>query len=130
MENYLAHAIHATKEKRNACAAGSRPDNCAVSLLFMGTSRLPKDSCGHETADKHTKQASFFISARRWLQMPPDMELNRRHAIVWCKVLSSIQHKHTVVPQTSAQQVCAGAFTGLGENGNQDLDPDLQMFID
>lgn len=30
----------------------------------------------------------------------------------------------------SAQQVCAGAFTGLGENGNQDLDPDLQMFID
>lgn len=49
------------KERKGAaCAAGSRPDNCAVSLLFMGRSRLPKDSCGHETADKHTKRAQLF----------------------------------------------------------------------
>lgn len=53
------HPRHQRK-KGPACAAGSRPDNCAVSLLFMGRSRLPKDSCGHETADKHTKQAKLF----------------------------------------------------------------------
>lgn len=68
-------------------AAGSWPDKCTTYLLFMGSSLLPKDSCGPETADKHTKPC-FFIWARRWLQMPRDMELNHKHTIIWCDHLS------------------------------------------
>lgn len=84
-------------KKRSTYAAGSWPGKCTTYLLFMGSSLLPKDSCGPETADKHTKPASFFIWARHWLQMPRDSKLNHKHAIIWCDLLSPIQCKHMVV---------------------------------
>lgn len=95
---WSAHAkLQKKKKKKSAYTAGSWPNKRTTYLLFTGSSLLPKDSCGPETADKHTKPASFFIWARHWLQMPQDTELNHKHSIVWCNLSSSIQCKHAVV---------------------------------
>lgn len=105
-------------------AVGSWPDKCATYLLFMGSSLLPKDSCGPETADKHTKQARFFIWARRWLQMPWDMELNHKHAIIWwthgCDTLAQqvcLQMVTVILPVWEARRSMSGGET----SGHWDL---------
>lgn len=112
-EGILGTQIPHHRRKKGAHMLLAPSQTNALHLYYLWAALLPKDSCGHETADKHTKQASFSSG--------PDTDY-RCHE-TWNLITSTLSFDAMSCLQSSAdtwlRHLCSA---GLSGNGNSAID--------